>query len=460
DDGESAPRGRKRQAYSLSGDGDSDGSEGGRGSSPSEGSHLSFDGGEDDFEPGHGHDDVDDCHEESPEDNTGGARAERKAGGEATQYLREFGIFPRLQHYPDDKKDRAKAEELTKGMKAQAKENYGKNPHGDSQTSPLRTACVIYVWAKDGELALVNKNGEKVKSTGKWVVVRVCGVKQCHAAIRCDGNLLVNVQKGAILYSPTAKVGGMKIPENQKVIKVLVAATKVDKAEFESVEEKYHIADQVAADRLLHEAVVFKTSLINEDSRQIITNLDGNILGKYGSLTALNISKSFFGITSAQLKADVPFATNKSIRDLECACTSEGRRFLFIRNGEPQFIIQSYDEDDHGEWSKIEVGDRNGAHGLIPKKKIEEWRDMTKRTVGGQSLGGVYALDESRKVQEYKNSWKPFGNPSRDYTVGELKSAGREGIELKGRTYVHATQCDEKIYIIGEILPLEAVVQP
>mmetsp|Transcript_25663 Transcript_25663/g.57897 ORF Transcript_25663/g.57897 Transcript_25663/m.57897 type:complete len:89 (+) Transcript_25663:316-582(+) len=79
---------------------------------------------------------------------------------------------------------------------------------------------------------------------------------------------------------------------------------------------------------------------------------------------------------------------------------------------------------------------------------------MTKRKRGGQSKGGVYALDEDRKVQEYKNGWTAFG-----YTVGrkgisleKLQRAGRIGLTIDERTYVHATQC-EKRYEIGEILP-------
>mmetsp|Transcript_36701 Transcript_36701/g.82543 ORF Transcript_36701/g.82543 Transcript_36701/m.82543 type:complete len:86 (+) Transcript_36701:235-492(+) len=85
---------------------------------------------------------------------------------------------------------------------------------------------------------------------------------------------------------------------------------------------------------------------------------------------------------------------------------------------------------------------------------------MTKRKRGGQSKGGVYKLDkERREVIEYKDYWSAFG-----YTrikVGDVVDAGRGGKELDGNLYVHESQCKEKTYVEGDILPLKApVVQP
>ncbi|EJK46129.1 hypothetical protein THAOC_35223 [Thalassiosira oceanica] len=415
------------------------------------------------YEPGFGGDDNGD-----DKDSEGGlsynfdqekAKAGLEWGGEVGAVNKERQ--KRLTKGPagDEARRNARAtQEYARGAIKGFHDRAGENVGGPGEEFGRETSSHVFVtsvFSKNGEVAVMDDSENRVRKTdGKWVVVRVGNRDDCSDALNSNLKELSSPKVDMRHYLPTAKSGGGgEIPENKRFIEVRVAAVNVGEAEFKAIVAEYAIADQTAADELLHKAVVMKDLVVDEDvTRVVATGLDGKIHKKYPSLHAL-MENEALRITISQLNASVSFQTNSCIKDDDCGYTIDGTRFVYSRN--KRFIIQAFDEKDHGEWSKIRKGIRNPSYRLIPTGIIEGWGRMAKRTQGRQSLGGVYELDQDRKVIKYKDSWKGFKGVVTGWggiSVDDLKDAGRGGKEINGRTYVHATCCEGKRYEEGETL--------
>ncbi|EJK55173.1 hypothetical protein THAOC_25123 [Thalassiosira oceanica] len=190
--------------------------------------------------------------------------------------------------------------------------------------------------------------------------------------------------------------------------------------------------------RLLSEAKEAMSSLVCPEYKLVATDLNGCFLGKYLGFRQFKTGTSVL-VTHGQLDPYETFETGHAITEKKCAWTSVGRRCVYTRNSKlGQGYVELWREDIHGKWSDIKVGDRNPAHGSIPEETIKAWREMTRSKSGRQSEGVVYALDNSRKVIEYKDSWrgfKPFVRGWCKISLEKLQRAGRIGLTIDERTY-------------------------
>ncbi|EJK44535.1 hypothetical protein THAOC_36917 [Thalassiosira oceanica] len=308
---------------------------------------------------------------------------------------------------------------------------------------------------------LTNEDGAFDTNGGKWKrvwegyrIADTCGM------IGIWLNYLYNMAQGDEKLLPQKESGsGKEIMD--KFIKVTALETDVRQEDRD--DDNLH-KPTTEDKRILSEAKEAMRSLVCPENKLVITDLGGCFLGKYPGFEQFGKGSSV-RVTRGQLDPYETFETGGHITEEKCAWSSDGRRCVYTRNSKPEpGYVELWSEDIHGKWSDIEVGVRNPAHGSIPEETIKRWRDMTKRKRGGQSKGGVYKLDiERREVIEYKDYWSAFGyaNGRKGIKVGDVVNAGRGGKELDGNLYVHESQCKEKTYVEGDILPLKApVVQP